>query len=284
MSCTVCDAKTDLFLCRTHVAAVRSMLTGLCVGPELDNGHRGAGWLTWLVQAAHGQTRLGESARRSTDKGSPMLCNTRASGLLATVRNMLSTWIRDLCEMRGVVCELANPSEVAMAAWLLKHVDAIALHPGADEFYDELEQRVKEIDRMINRPKSPVELGRCPTLLTEGYGQRQCTANLVARPADRQIQCPSCKTTYDVEKLIHDRLDEAKDWLFSEREVLDIMDGIGEPIPRRTWRSWRANGKLIDRSETGSEPRYWISDVRELRSAKPQKSATGAAAHQPNQA
>lgn len=265
MACTVCTAKTELFLCRTHTDEVRGLLTGLVRGPELRNGHHGSGWLTFLIQAATGQTRLGESAGRSTDKGSPMLCNLRASDLLDDVRNMLTTWIRDLCETRGIECEPLMPSEVSMAAWLLAHVDGIALHPAADEFLDELKQRVREIERMINRPEPSLAFGRCPTMLTIGNGTRQCDALLSADREAIEIQCRGCKTTFEVKTLIRQRLDEVAGWLFNAREVLDIMAAISEPVPARTWQHWRREGIVKSRSEWDAEPKYLISDVRDAR-------------------
>jgi hypothetical protein len=59
----------------------------------LPNGQRGAGWIEYLEDACHGKTRLGESARRSSEKGSPMLHNERASDLLDNVHTMLIRWV-----------------------------------------------------------------------------------------------------------------------------------------------------------------------------------------------
>jgi hypothetical protein len=50
--------------------------------------------------------------------------------------------------------------------------------------------------------------------------------------------------------------------------VLDIMAIIGEPIPPRTWRYWRAEGKIKPRNELGDTPRYWLDDVRKLRNQR----------------
>jgi hypothetical protein len=69
------------------------MLIGLATGQELPNGHRGASWLEYLQDCANGHTRLGESARRSTEHGSPLLMNERASGLLSDVHSMLLRWV-----------------------------------------------------------------------------------------------------------------------------------------------------------------------------------------------
>ncbi|MEZ0366791.1 hypothetical protein ACAG26_24260 [Mycobacterium sp. pUA109] len=160
----------------------------------------------------------------------------------------------------------ADTSVIDMAAWLLKHVDAIALHPAADEFLDELKQRVGEIERMINRPAPYRDLGTCPTVLADGYGQRVCLHPLTAKMGQTDIQCAGCGTPWNVEKLIRFRVDEADDTPFTQRQILDIMAQIGEPIPMSTWRTWRVAGKLIERQEWYvAEPKYRLRDVRELR-------------------
>lgn len=99
MNCANCDAKTaDTYGCNRCTAELRTMLTGL---PR---------WLTHLEEAATGQTRLGESARRSTEKGSPALCRLGPKGdfrdspgeLLERASAVLVEWVRDICETRGV--------------------------------------------------------------------------------------------------------------------------------------------------------------------------------------
>lgn len=92
--CQVCQGRTaDLNLCSVCQSELRSMLVGLAVGQVLPNGTRGAGWIEYLEDSAQGRTRLGESARRSTERGSPMLHNERASDLLDNVHTMLVKWV-----------------------------------------------------------------------------------------------------------------------------------------------------------------------------------------------
>lgn len=93
--CQVCQGRTaDLNLCSVCQSELKSMLVGLAVGQVLPNGQRGAGWIENLQDAAWGRTRLGESARRSSEKGSPLLMNERASGLLENVTDMLLKWVQ----------------------------------------------------------------------------------------------------------------------------------------------------------------------------------------------
>jgi hypothetical protein len=88
--CTQCTKPADLFLCGRCIAELRESLQSL---PD---------WLQALEEAVNGQTRLGESVRRSTEKTGPMLCNLEASELLTQTHAVLVEWVRDICETRGV--------------------------------------------------------------------------------------------------------------------------------------------------------------------------------------
>jgi hypothetical protein len=94
IQCQACAGQAaDVNLCSVCQRELRDMLTGLAVGQVLPNGTRAPGWLEFLEDSALGRTRLGESARRSTEKGSPMLHNERASDLYNNIHNMLQHWV-----------------------------------------------------------------------------------------------------------------------------------------------------------------------------------------------
>jgi hypothetical protein len=80
--CQHCSGRVhDAFICHPCQVELKEMLLGL---PK---------WLGYLADAAHGQTRLGESARRSGDLTSPMPCNLSASKIYDDVSNMLWKWV-----------------------------------------------------------------------------------------------------------------------------------------------------------------------------------------------
>ncbi|TDH48505.1 hypothetical protein E2F47_23605 [Mycobacterium eburneum] len=112
--CRNCGADSSLFLCTRCTRELRDMLAHL---PR---------WIGYLEDAVNGQTRLGESARRSSDKGSPALANLGTggaprkghlhhgavshavvdfsespSGLLEYTHSVLVEWCRDICHTRG---------------------------------------------------------------------------------------------------------------------------------------------------------------------------------------
>lgn len=104
--CQSCQANTQLFLCKRCITDLRDTLIGLVARTETNirtgETRPAPGWLALLHDAATGDTRLGESTRRSTDLTSPLPYSETASGLLANVTGMLGTWVRHLCESRGI--------------------------------------------------------------------------------------------------------------------------------------------------------------------------------------
>jgi hypothetical protein len=103
MNCTVCAAKCNNgFLCSRCQQDLKQLLDGLSIGNPLGNGRRSRPWLVCLEDAALGGTRLGESARRSTERNSPTPFNERASDELGKVEGMLFGWVRHICESRGI--------------------------------------------------------------------------------------------------------------------------------------------------------------------------------------
>lgn len=287
--CRQCKRRAQLFLCQRCIDVLAEMLRDLPT------------WIGWLKDSAHGQTRLGQSARRSSDKGSPALANLGPTGdfknspseLLTRTHAVLLEWARDICRSRGhelrmrayppdfigplpadaIRCEYTGYTEF-IALWLAQHVNAIAADKAANVCYREIDEITNDIGRMINRPLPHRDLGTCPTILTDGYGSsRECRNPLTAKRGQTEIQCDSCKATFDVEALIRQRIDDVADWLFTAREILDIMASIGEPIAASTWRRWRATGKIESRNELGSEPKYLLSEVRALRNEKQQSAA-----------
>jgi hypothetical protein len=94
--CEVCRRKTQLYLCEGCSSELREMLTNLAerTATNLKTGETRptAGWLELLEDAALSRTRLGESARRSSDRNTPLPVNLKASELLNNIHGMLARW------------------------------------------------------------------------------------------------------------------------------------------------------------------------------------------------
>ena len=283
--CQKCAGRAQTFLCNTCTRELRDMLTGLHTGTgtNMATGERRpmAGWLEMLQDAVQGQTRLGESERRSTERSSPLMIHTEASRLLDNVHATLVRWVQDICDSRGVdypgarmyprefigplpegaVRGHATGATRSAALWLAKNVSAIACDESAGMCYAEIKQIIDEIERQINRPENQIECGPCPTIDED---QQRCAVGLRAKPGDVEVTCWKCKQTHNVRKLIDQALEDCKRLLFSESEILDIMAQIGEHIPRGTWWSWRSRGVIESRNEWDAEPKYWLEDARLL--------------------
>jgi hypothetical protein len=100
-SCQQCARKSQTFICTTCQAELKQMLEGLAIGFPLDTGRRSRPWLQCLEDAALGDTRLGESARRSTDRTTPVPFGEKASDLLADVYSVLAGWFQTILNRKG---------------------------------------------------------------------------------------------------------------------------------------------------------------------------------------
>jgi hypothetical protein len=173
----------------------------------------------------------------------------------------------------------------AMAFWLANNVSAIACDEAAGLCFTEVQNAVDAIERMINRPHAAKYCGNCPAPIEDKHGHQQvCAIPLYAEWDYRahqypvEIECWRCKAAHNVDRLIEQALNSVAGLLYSAGEIQALMEEIGQPIPPRTWRYWRAEGKIAARSWRDGEPMYWINDVRDLMAQKPQKLTTGAAA------
>jgi hypothetical protein len=303
--CQHCAAKAhNAFLCPRCVTTLQTTLKDL------------PWWLDRLTESAIGHTRLGDGGRRSepdglvryTDatEGDERLerdvsqgrlsldralaaggVNAKASRLLDEIGNMLTTWVRHLCEQRGIAIPGAERngdgpklhsgnSYRAASRWLLQNVSAIAADEGAGECLRDITEALVRIEHAVNRPIPPRFIGPCPGADPED-DRRQCTTRLSARREAIEVTCRRCKSTHNVETLIKRLLADVDHWRFSRDEVLLIMDTLDERVPSRTFRRWRAEGKVkpsgfrngtritISRHGEDDEPLYRLSDVRKMR-------------------
>jgi hypothetical protein len=154
---------------------------------------------------------------------------------------------------------------IAAACFLSRHVPLIACREDAGQCFTDIKNAVDTIERMINRPRSKRFCGVCPTMRADKGQEVQCGESLYAKHDDVLVTCWRCKQSYDADRLIQDAVDNVRGLLYSSSEILAIMAQIGEPVPARSWRYWRANGKIPERNEWGAEPGYWLEDVRKLR-------------------
>lgn len=93
--CQYCHRNSQLFLCEQCQDKAADLLEGLADGWPVESEHktyRTGSYIEFLEDAVLGRTRLGESARRSTERGSPMPVNLAASDVLDNIHDMLTRW------------------------------------------------------------------------------------------------------------------------------------------------------------------------------------------------
>lgn len=172
-----------------------------------------------------------------------------------------------------------------MADWLAQNVSAIASGEDAGMCFREIKQAVDAIERCINRPIPDRFLGPCPALLSDNYGERVCNTELTAGRDESYVQCQACKTTHRVEDLHEQQVELTGGMSFTLSELYRLILPINrEYVPLRTLQHWVSNAILVPTGYTAEgEPRFLLSEVRELRDKKRQKKPTGATAHLNNQ-
>jgi hypothetical protein len=257
--CQRCGSKSQLFLCPNHTDELRDMLSEL---PRLTRH---------LAEAATGQTRLGEPARRSRSDEQPMRINLRASDLLDQVNGLLVRWVQGLCESHGITYQAveiaASPYDgdaARLAFWLSRNVNAITAGEDAGMCFNEIHAAVHRILSVINRPIPPRFCGPCPSPHPDDQSKR-CNNQLTARGGAIDVKCQQCENTHNVEDLWQRMLTEVGPMRFTVEEILTMMSKFGEPLSDRTFRHWRKHGKVkpfgYRRSEGKTEPMYRLSDV-----------------------
>lgn len=287
--CQRCQAKSQLFLCGRHVTELAEMLTDL---PRLAQH---------LDEAATGQTRLGERARRTRSDEAPMRVNLRASSLAERINATVVRWAQQLCEDRGieyrapriyptawpdpvpadaVVSDYATPF-ARVCYWLARNVNAIAAGEDAGDCFADVHAAIGGVLRVINRPIPPRFCGPCPAPHPDDEARRCGEALMASREAAR-VRCRACGADHDVDARLHALLTEVDHWRFTAAEILMIMETLGDPLPPRTFRHWRQtsvvrpagwrrpDGRVSLRSGTADggkefEPMFRLSDVRAAR-------------------
>jgi hypothetical protein len=317
VTCQQCTSPSTLFLCQRCMDELHAILTEM------------PWWLDRLAETSVGQARLGEPGRRGHRSGLEKYANDKpamdgegtegqrrleqdlkdsklrqrllaqggvnahASDLFDDVQNMLSGWVRDVCERRGLYwveaafigplkaneMRYAPQTASAMATWLGKCVPSLAAAECAKESFADIKRAAGQMERAVNRAPSPKTCGPCPTLGhhrevdgkprfdIDAESRTKCGTRLEARANAAEVRCPTCKQTHNVEALIDRLANETHYMSFTIRELVDIvLPRANEHIPRRTLYDWAAKGLM---EPTGSneegKPKYLLADVRRLR-------------------
>jgi hypothetical protein len=292
--CQHCAAKAQLFLCNRCTDTLRTTLADM------------PWWLDRLTESAIGHTRLGDGGRRSepdglvrytdTTEGDERLerdigagrlsldralaaggVNAKASRLLEEIGNMLTTWVRDTCETRGLDTPTLRTATGA-ARWLTERVSALAAGEGAGECLSDVLRATERVEKTINRPIPMRWLGPCPTWVESTA--KACGNELWCRADAAEAYCRACRQTHNPDRLQLLLMNDLERKKLTWAKLIEVNRRQPEQyqIPERTLTWWRQKGKLtirgyrrpdgrevINRHNEADEPLYKWADIRKLR-------------------
>ena len=311
-TCQACQGRAELWLCRTCTTELAALLRDLpwwidrLIEAAVGDVRLGDGGRTSAPRGIRGDDTLASqieplpschcddechcdplAARRRRERVALAHAlsighvNASASELHDDVRNGLSTWIRHLCEHRGI--DLPHLSTAPdMARWLHRHVDVVALDEAAGEILDELTDMRQRVERTINRPIPRKWLGYCPTW---NEGTRKACGRELWAPGDAiETWCRDCRTTHNCNRLQLLLVNDMAREKVSIARVRELNRKLPEEyrVPERTLRDWVAKGQLrprgyqrpdgsrgIARHSPDDVPLYLWDDIQKLR-AMPQ--------------
>ena len=312
--CESCTAPSDLYLCERCVTELRAALLSLATGPEVA-GKPTDGLLDALNDVVTRQTCLGggsghrkrgdelpdpfePDAADSTAEKEKLTRQGQASKLLRDARNTLTTIVRDVLETRGVEIRRAfkvvdrdmagpllpgwrragndwRPTLPEIANWLAVHVHSLACDESAGQWKRDADVLVRKIEKVIDYPELPRQIGPCPTFDKKG---ERCNQELRARRDQARINCPKCGVNQDVKNVTRSYLERNRHRLFRLSQIERILDQIDEPVSLRTLQRWHKRGDLKPRGywrpdgnrgtmrrSDADTPGFWLEDARRIR-------------------
>ncbi|WP_373202657.1 hypothetical protein [Mycobacterium marinum] len=246
---------------------------------------RTPGLLSDLNDVVTRQTRLGGGSghrKRGDEMPAPYLPDTangkktpqgRAAELQHAARNSLTTIVRDLCETQGLQPPAA--SSPAAACWLAQHAHWLACDDAAGLWKSEIRALVKRIEKVIDYPELPRQIGPCPIFDKTG---NRCNQELRARRDQQRINCPKCGVNQDVKSVTKSYLERNRHRLFRLSQIEQILNQIEEPVSLRTLQRWHKRGYLKARGywrpdgnrgtmrrSDADVPGFWLEDARRIR-------------------
>lgn len=233
---TGCGRPTDVVLCNGCLGKLRTDLGDV-------------GWLdTQLMTVLARQTAMIEHAGgRSAEV--PLPINRGALKARSVLRNRLVSWSLDLADRHGETeDQLPGDTLPAMAAWMLAREARIAVHPAADELFDEIHEAViyarMIVDLPANRTTFPV--GPCPEVHCPGEVRAYIPA---ADDVPARMECTACGMVWDTTqwsragKRILARMDI--DGTRVDTEMASLLLGVTD----RTVRRWVEDGRLTNHGD-----------------------------------
>ena len=176
----------------------------------------------------------------------PMPIHPGAFKARSELRVILVGWVKDLVELHGY----RYPADTlpAMAGWLLKNADRLAVHPAAADIHGEIVGAVRFAGRVVDLPanRTTFPVGPCPELTCAGEVRAYIPAN-PERPA--RMECSVCEARWEP----HQWLRAGRRILARKGETIGYVDvqaaAASLGVTDRTVRRWVESGRLANHGD-----------------------------------
>lgn len=256
-TCVVCGSESETYLCGSERALsgclgklMRRLGDCAALSDELDT--------TLSRQDKAGGAAVGYVSSGGGERPIPLNVGAMDAGIL--LRDRLALWVRDLWETHGIPDEDGSlpPVDVSndivsLSRWLMRHPLWIAIHPAADDLFDEVSETIRQAWRLVDTAPGKVYIGPCSTVTEQWWGDEEprpegpapaCFEELYAREGDWEKRCPVCLAIHDVEKR-RERMNEARDEQYVPEEVLlSVANKDGDQLTRPMLRSLRRRNRV----------------------------------------
>lgn len=256
-TCVVCGAESETFLCGSE-----RTLSG-CLGKLMRRLGDCAALADELDTTLSRQDKCRGAAVGYVSSGgdeNPIPVNIGAMDAGAMLRDRLGLWARDLWETYGIPDEdgslppiSVDNNIVSLSRWLMRHPLWMALHPAADDLFDELGETIRLAWVSVDAASGKVYIGQCSTVMEQWWGDEDprpegpapvCFEELYAREGDWEKRCQVCLTIHNVGQR-RDVMNEARDEQYvPEDMLLSVVNGNGESLTRPMLRSLRRRKRV----------------------------------------
>lgn len=214
-------------------------------------------------------TRQARIAQRNGSRSSerPVPFHVRAGDIADHARSVLTGWVRALANDQSD--RYPADTLLAMAAWLLRHINDIATHEAAADIHSEIIDTATSIRRVIDRPADRIYAGVCAAMFAEA--SPPCTEPLYAHPGAGVVRCIDCGTVHQIDKRREDMLRRLDDRLVTAAEFARLATYLIEDFgrsreqTRKLVNQWHKRGLLERHSDDrNGDPLFQFGQVKLL--------------------
>jgi hypothetical protein len=253
-----------------------------------------------LTLPAHLRTRDARVALVATD-----LPLAPAAALLhARAVNAIGTWIRHLCETRGidpptatrgtwlirsrlyiahnrmhvrepgkVFVPLAEQSVTVATSWLMTNLDAIRMDEAAAEIHTKVLALTAQIAATVDRQDPGVFAGPCNApdvrVIVDGDGLRPvvstCGADVMAKAGEPVATCSACGMAYDLAERKAWLLSQMPDHVATSRDIANALTSIDAPLTSAMIRKMVFSREILPRgTDAKGHATFRVGDVLDV--------------------